>query len=319
MSLVITTTTSEGIVIGADSRQSYRNRKGMARIGSENAKKLFQINSRIAVGVTGLAFLEDEGVLRNISYYVDEFRKKEEIEELSVSEVANNLYSILETSYKPSDKLASLEKNIQKELTQKGCSEVNIKEQNYSLIYSFKDPSGKEQKGSASIENISYVVAGFNNDHSSYEVYNCYLPGEIKKKRGNDIKGNEYGADWLGQGDVVSRIILGFDPRLPNIQLFNSIISKVGPEEFKKAINNIQYVIQWGTMTLQDAIDFVDLMIKTTSAIQRFSDGIIAEPGDMPGVGGDVDIAIITEDEGFKWVSKKRIRHEDNILNDTSY
>jgi len=41
-------------------------------------------------------------------------------------------------------------------------------------------------------------------------------------------------------------------------------------------------------MTLQDAIDFCTLMIQTTSAIQRFSDGIIANPGDMPGVGGPV-------------------------------
>jgi len=29
-------------------------------------------------------------------------------------------------------------------------------------------------------------------------------------------------------------------------------------------------------------------MIQTTSAMQRFSDGIIANPGDMPGVGGPV-------------------------------
>jgi len=29
-------------------------------------------------------------------------------------------------------------------------------------------------------------------------------------------------------------------------------------------------------------------MIQTTLAMQRFSDGIIANPGDMPGVGGPV-------------------------------
>jgi hypothetical protein len=41
MSLAINTTTPEGIVLAADSRQSYRNRKGMARIGSDNVSKLF--------------------------------------------------------------------------------------------------------------------------------------------------------------------------------------------------------------------------------------------------------------------------------------
>ncbi|MFH1231989.1 MAG: hypothetical protein V1709_10890 [Planctomycetota bacterium] len=64
-------------------------------------------------------------------------------------------------------------------------------------------------------------------------------------------------------------------------------------------------------MTLQDAIDFSVLVIETTSAIQRFSDGIAMNPGDIPGVGGPVDIAIITRDKGFNWISKKNIHVKD--------
>jgi len=67
MSLAINTTTPEGIVLTTDSRQSFRNRKGMARIGSDNASKLFQINERVGVAVTGLAFLPEDGVMKNIS------------------------------------------------------------------------------------------------------------------------------------------------------------------------------------------------------------------------------------------------------------
>ena len=121
----------------------------------------------------------------------------------------------------------------------------------------------------------------------------------------------EYGANWLGQTDVVSRIILGFDPRMSNIKCIHDTINRIGTDNFKKQMQDIQYLIQWGTMTLQDAIDFADLMIKTTSAIQRFSDGIFAIPGDMPGVGGEVDIAIITQDKGFVWISKKKLIHQN--------
>ena len=46
------------------------------------------------------------------------------------------------------------------------------------------------------------------------------------------------------------------------------------------------------------------------SAIQLFSDGIIANPGDIPGVGGPVDVAIITADQGFLWVSRKKLKIE---------
>ncbi len=83
---------------------------------------------------------------------------------------------------------------------------------------------------------------------------------------------------------------------------------KYGQQEIKKQLADLEYVIQWGTMTLQDAVDFCTLMIQTTSAIQRFSDGIVADPGGMPGVGGSVDVAVITPDKGFVWVNKKKLK-----------
>ena len=46
------------------------------------------------------------------------------------------------------------------------------------------------------------------------------------------------------------------------------------------------------------------------SAIQRFSDGIVANPGDMPGVGGPVDVAVITADQGLTWVNRKKLKIE---------
>ena len=68
-------------------------------------------------------------------------------------------------------------------------------------------------------------------------------------------------------------------------------------------------------MTLQDGIDFSTLAIETTTAIQRFSDGIAADPGDMPGVGGPVDVAVITPDKGFVWVSKKNLLFGEKEVN----
>jgi len=44
--------------------------------------------------------------------------------------------------------------------------------------------------------------------------------------------------------------------------------------------------------------------------MQRFSDGIIANLGDMSGVGGLVDVAIITADQGFVWVNRKKLKIE---------
>ena len=100
MSLVINTTTPEGIVLAADSRQSYRNRKGVARIGSDNAYKLFQLNKRIGVAVTGLAFLPEDGVLKNISKFIEEFKREAEVEKFNVKEIAEKLHYLFNKKYK---------------------------------------------------------------------------------------------------------------------------------------------------------------------------------------------------------------------------
>jgi len=98
-----------------------------------------------------------------------------------------------------------------------------------------------------------------------------------------------------------------------NLPFAHDAISMTNQENILKQLHSLEYVIQWGTMTLQDAVDFCTLMIETTSAIQRFSDGIKANPGDLPGVGGSVEVLTITPEEGFKWVRKKKIIVHDHL------
>ena len=50
--------------------------------------------------------------------------------------------------------------------------------------------------------------------------------------------------------------------------------------------------------SLQDAIDYAEFLIRTTIAHQRFSQTI-------PNVGGDIDIALVTPFDGFRWIRQK--------------
>lgn len=50
--------------------------------------------------------------------------------------------------------------------------------------------------------------------------------------------------------------------------------------------------------SLQDAIDYAEFLIRTTIAHQRFSQTI-------PTVGGDIDIALVTPFDGFRWIRQK--------------
>lgn len=307
MSLAINTTTPEGIVLAADSRQSYRNRKGMARIGSDNASKLFQLNKRTGVVITGLAFLPEDGVAKNISKFVEQFKRETDVEKLEVKEVAEKLHYLFNKKYNWQEQLKKLPEQIKTNLRQQGAEIIEIKEERYRVKFKFKDKNGKIGEGAGSVDRIDLLVAGYNRD-GSHEVYTCYVPGEIEKKRDSREKGEEYGASWMGQIDVVSRIVLGWDGRISNVKFVKEAVQKYGQEEINKQLRNLEYAIQWGTMTLQDAIDFCLLIIQTTSAIQRFSDGISADPGAMPGVGGPIDVAVITPDKGFVWVKKKKLK-----------
>jgi len=310
MSLGINATTPEGMVMAADSRQSYRNRKGMARIGSDNASKLFQLNERMGVLVTGLAFLSENGVIKSVTKFIEQYKRETDLSRISIHTVTEGLYELLHLKYNWQKRLDDSVEKINNDLRRQGLEVLEIKQDKNLVKFRYKDKNDTVRNGIAGIEVISLMVAGFNQD-GSHEVYVCRIPGEIQKKRDSREKGMEYGASWIGQTDVVSRIILGIDWRINNFKFMQDVNKDYGAEEIRKQIRGLQYAIQWGIMTLQDAIDFCTLMIRTTSAMQRFSDGIVANPGDMPGVGGPVDVAIITADKGFQWIHKKQLKIEE--------
>ena len=311
MSLVINTTTPEGIVLAADSRQSYRNMKGMARIGSENAMKLFQINRKIGVGITGLAFLPEGGVQKNVSQYIEEFRRGSKVKKMEVKEVARKLHHLFNDKYHWQEQLDQIKANIQNDLASKGCTVLQMEIDGPLLKFTFKTPQGTIENGMARADPIELLVAGYNPD-GSYQVYSVAIPGPVQKLRDSEKPNIKYGSSWIGQGDVAARIVLGFDGRIQNVEFVKEAIQTKSEPEIQSQLRGLEYAIQWGTMTLQDAIDFATLMIQTTSAIQRFSDGINADPGDMPGVGGPINVAVITPDQGFVWVKKKKLSFEDS-------
>ncbi len=57
---------------------------------------------------------------------------------------------------------------------------------------------------------------------------------------------------------------------------------------------------EYPSFSLQDAIEYAEFLIGTTSSYQRFSRNI-------PQVGGETDIALITPFDHFKWIKQKRL------------
>jgi len=193
VTLAINTTTSEGIVLAADSRQSYRNRKGMARIGSDNASKLFQLNRRIGVVIAGIAFLQEDNIPKNISKFIEEFKRETPVEDMNVEDVAKKLHYLFNKKYKWQKQLDKLPGKIETDLQKQGYKDIEVKKEQYVVRFKFKDLQGNTKEGVAGIDSMQLLVAGYNKD-GSHEVFICSIPGEIQKKRDSKEKDKEYGA-----------------------------------------------------------------------------------------------------------------------------
>ena len=121
----------------------------------------------------------------------------------------------------------------------------------------------------------------------------------------------EYGSTWVGQGDVVSRLILGYDSKMLNMPVFDRMSNH--KNELLNQLHGLEYNIQWGLMTLQDAINLAVFLIKSTQMIQAYADGINMDIGDVQNVGGPIDIAVIRLDEGVDWINKKQLHYPQDF------
>lgn len=145
-------------------------------------------------------------------------------------------------------------------------------------------------------ETLGFLVAGYNKE-GRRGVFECSIPGPSIVEIGS---ADDYGMIWKGQTDVVFRLIKGYDHRINALSWFKP--------DFVDALDQLNYVIRFNVLTLQDAIDFATFLIRTTIEMQRFSDGIILSPGDVPGTGGPIDVCVIRPNEGLHWVQRKELR-----------
>ena len=307
MTLIINIVTPEGIIMASDSRQSERNLKQFTRISTNSANKIFSLNNQVVVGTAGLAFFADNtGIRKNVSEYIENFKKENNLQNLTVDEISEMLQEYINKQYPWEKQLDISAQQLEIEAERNGEKILSLERKDDSIDFKIKQPSGRIKEGHLNIEPVNLLVSGYNSD-GTCETYEINSPGKRIIKRRN----NEYGCTWLGQGDVVSRLILGYDSNLfkiPTIKMMN----KKSSEDLRSQIHGLEYYIQWSLLTLQDAADLAVFLIKSTSFIQRSADGISMDIGDIKGVGGPIDVVLITKD-GIKWINKKEVTFSEDI------
>jgi hypothetical protein len=98
MTLAIGLVNPEGIVMAADSRQSYRH--AAVRIGSDSAIKVFELSDTVVAATSGYAFLrlQNAATPQNISTLVEDF-KPTVARGTTVLQIATALHTYFSTIY----------------------------------------------------------------------------------------------------------------------------------------------------------------------------------------------------------------------------
>lgn len=146
---------------------------------------------------------------------------------------------------------------------------------------------------------MTFVVAGFDERQAYGEVRLFEIPNAPRPVLRTGVDG--FGMTWGGQLDIVSRIVHGFDPSFADLLARTSKNPKETVEQWLQSVRNeLELSVPYEFLPLQDCINLAAAMVRTTMV---FQDTAVR----LRGVGGPIDIAVITRVEGLQFVQRKAL------------
>jgi hypothetical protein len=153
-------------------------------------------------------------------------------------------------------------------------------------------------------DGMTFLVGGFNDGEPYGRVYVCTIPNVPKPIEQNPNLG-EFGIIWGGQRDIVDRIIQGYDTRVLDIAAKALNLSQPQVQQLRQALGPLAMPVPIQFLSLQDCIDLAIFFLRTTMSAQKLTVGI-------RGVGGPIDIAIITKTDLFRFIQQKQLFGESS-------
>lgn len=157
-----------------------------------------------------------------------------------------------------------------------------------------KMPAGQATTG------MSFIVAGFDENAPYGSVYQINIPNQPNPVEQSP---NDFGITLGGMPEHTIRLVQGYDPRVIEIarQVLRPPMNQI--EAFKTALAQLNLGIPYAVLPLQDCIDLAIFLMKTTMSAQSLSIG-------LRGVGGTIDVAVITRREGLRIIQQKQLAGE---------
>lgn len=145
---------------------------------------------------------------------------------------------------------------------------------------------------------LGLLVGGYSADSEEPEVFTFQFEPSGCSGPEPLMPAGVSGASWWGQPEAITRLLLGVSQSLPQA-LLNLGVPSTEVMGYTAAIQQqVQEQLVSPAMPIQDAVELSEFLVDLTIKFVRFSPG-------HPTVGGPVEVAAITQHEGFKWVARK--------------
>jgi hypothetical protein len=150
---------------------------------------------------------------------------------------------------------------------------------------------------------MTFIVGGYDPKAPYGKVFLLGIPNRPKPEPRNPGK-HEFGMTWGGQLQIASRIVHGFDPALvPIIRKTLNLDRKQTTKLVEDLRKRVEFPIPYDVLPLQDCVDLAIFLIRSTMSFQRLAVGV-------RGVGGPIEVAVITRTKSISFIQKKDIHGE---------
>ncbi len=180
---------------------------------------------------------------------------------------------------------------------------LSVQDFSYRLSQFFLKKWQDQKMPSTPGGDMIFLVGGYDEGAPYGRVFDIFIPSRPTPSEWHSGPG-QFGLVWGGQKEYADRLIHGFDGRLP--ELARNFLSLDDPkrEELSQHLQTqLQAPVPFAFLPLQDCVDFAIFLIRTTITMQHWILG-------LRGVGGAIDVAVITQTDGFTDIQRKKITGE---------
>ena len=147
-----------------------------------------------------------------------------------------------------------------------------------------------------------FLIGGFNEGAVYGRVFELFLPSRPDPHE-QLVGTGSFGAVWGGQREFVDRLLQGYDPGVLHLAKAELTLNSIAIQRLQDRLAQLAIPIPYQFLPLQDCVDLSTFLIRTTITLQQWQIGV-------RGVGGAIDVATITQTDGFQPVQQKKIRGE---------